>query len=153
MIFHPNFELAFSNLELTSQVALLYYDREQRTLTLGEVLDTVPESAQRQGNSTAECLVHPSGKFLYVSNRGHNSIATFAVDAAAASFRSLGNTPSGGEIPRGFGITDDGKWLVLGNQKTGNVVALSIDQKTGVLTPVGRKLPLDAAVNVRFDSK
>ena len=151
--FHPNFELAFSNLELTSQVALLHYDREQRTLTLGEVLDTVPESAQRQGNSTAECLVHPSGKFLYVSNRGHNSIAAFAVDSASKTFRPLGNTPSGGEIPRGFGITNDGRWLVLGNQKTGNVVALSIDQETGELTPVGPKLPLDAAVNVRFDSK
>ena len=151
--FHPNFELAFSNLELTSQVALLHYDREQRTLALGKVLDTIPESAKGKGNSTAECLVHPSGKFLYVSNRGHNSIATFAVDSASKTFRSLGNTPSGGEIPRGFGITNDGRWLVLGNQKTGNVVALSIDQETGDLTPVGLKLPLDAAVNVRFDSK
>lgn len=151
--FHPDFELAFSNLELTSQVALLHYDREQRTLTLGEVLSTIPESARGKGNSTAECLVHPAGRFLYVSNRGHNSIAAFAVDAEAKTFLSLGNTPSGGEIPRGFGITKDGKWLVLGNQKTGNVVALAIDQKTGDLTPVGPKLPLDAAVNVRFDFK
>ena len=151
--FHPDFDIAFSNLELTSQVALLHYDREQRTLALGKVLDTIPESAQGKGNSTAECLVHPSGKFLYVSNRGHNSIAAFAVDAASKTFRSLGNAPSGGQIPRGFGITDDGKWLVLGNQKTGNVVALSIDQESGELTPVGPKLPLDAAVNVRFDSK
>jgi 6-phosphogluconolactonase len=151
--FHPDFDIAFSNLELTSQVALLHYDREQRTLALGKVLDTIPESAKAKGNSTAECLVHPSGKFLYVSNRGHNSIAAFAVDIAAKTFRSLGNAPSEGEIPRGFGITNDGKWLVLGNQKTGNVVALSIDQETGKLTPVGQKLPLDAAVNVRFDSK
>ncbi len=151
--FHPNFELAFSNLELTSQVALLNYDREQRTLTLGEVLDTIPGSAKGKGNSTAECLVHPSGKFLYVSNRGHNSIAAFAIDSASKTFRFLGNTPSGGEIPRGFGIAKNGKWLVLGNQKTGNVVAFSVDQKTGKLTPVGPKLQLDAAVNVRFDSK
>ncbi len=151
--FHPDFNIAFSNLELTSQVALLQYDREQRNLTLGAVLDTIPESAKGKGNSTAECLVHPSGKFLYVSNRGHNSIAAFAVDSQSKTFRSLGNTPSGGEIPRGFGITHDGKWLVLGNQKTGNVVALSIDQETGELNPVGPKLPLDAAVNVRFDSK
>ncbi|MAI30386.1 MAG: lactonase family protein [Rubripirellula sp.] len=151
--FHPDFELAFSNLELTSQVALLHYDREQRTLTLGEVSDTIPESAQGKGNSTAECLVHPSGEFLFVSNRGHNSIAAFAIDVASKTLRSLGNTSSGGEIPRGFGITNDGEWLVVGNQKTGNVVALAIDQKTGALTPVGPKLSLDAAVNVRFDFK
>jgi len=151
--FHPDFDIAFSNLELTSQVALLHYDREKRTLALGKVLDTIPESAKGKGNSTAECLVHPSGKFLYVSNRGHNSIATFSVDAIAKTFRSLGNTSSEGEIPRGFGITNNGQWLVLGNQKTGNVVAMSIDQKTGKLSPVGNKLSLDAAVNVRFDSK
>lgn len=151
--FHPDFDLAFSNLELTSQVALLHYDREQRTLALGEVLGTIPTSAKGKGNSTAECLVHPSGKFLYVSNRGHNSIATFAIDAGDKTFRLLGNTRSGGEIPRGFGITNDGKWLVLGNQKTGNLVAFSIDQKTGELNPVGQKLQLDAAVNVRFDSE
>jgi len=151
--FHPDFDIAFSNLELTSQVALLHYDRENRTLALGKVLDTIPESAKGKGNSTAECLVHPSGKFLYVSNRGHNSIATFSVDAIAKTFRSLGNTSSEGEIPRGFGITNNGQWLVLGKQKTGNVVAMSIDQKTGKLSPVGNKLSLDAAVNVRFDSK
>ncbi|MDA7864604.1 lactonase family protein [bacterium] len=151
--FHPDFDIAFSNLELTSQVALLHYDREKRTLTLGKVLDTIPDSAKGKGNSTAECLVHPSGKFLYVSNRGHNSIATFSVDAIAKTFRSLGNTSSEGEIPRGFGITNNGQWLVLGNQKTGNVVAMSIDQENGNLSPVGNKLSLDAAVNVRFDSK
>ena len=150
--FHPDFDIAFSNLELTSQVALLHYDREQRTLALGKVLDTIPESAKGKGNSTAECLVHPSGKFLYVSNRGHNSIAAFSVDAAAKTFRSLGNTRSQGEIPRGFGMTADGRWLVLGNQKTGNVVAMSIDQETGKLTPLGKEIPLDAAVNVRFYS-
>ena len=150
--FHPDFEIAFSNLELTSQVALLHYDYKKRTLALGAVLDTIPGSVKGKGNSTAECLVHPSGKFLYVSNRGHNSIAAFAVDSASKTFRSLGNTSSGGEIPRGFGITNDGSWLVLGNQKTGNVVALSVDQETGDLTPVGPKLSLDAAVNVRFYS-
>ena len=148
--FHPDFDIAFSNLELTSQVALLHYDREQRTLKLGQVLDTIPESAKGQGNSTAECLVHPAGKFLYVSNRGHNSLAMFSINAAEKTFQPLGNTPSEGEIPRGFGITADGQWLVVGNQKTGNVVSMSIDQQTGKLTPAGRKLPIDAAVNVRF---
>ena len=65
----------------------------------------------------------------------------------------MGNTPSVGEIPRGFGLTDDGRWLVLGNQKTGNVVTMSIDQETGKLTQVGKPVSLDAAVNVRFYSR
>ena len=151
--FHPGFEIAFSNLELTSQVALLRYDQQKRTLKLVKVLDTIPPQARKTGNSTAECLVHPSGKFLFVSNRGHNSIAVFAVDAKSGSFQLMGNTPSVGEIPRGFGLTDDGRWLVLGNQKTGNVVTMSIDQETGKLTQVGKPVSLDAAVNVRFYSR
>ena len=112
-----------------------------------------PSRRRERGIAPQSVWFTRQASFLYVSNRGHNSIATFAVDSASKTFRSLGNTPSGGEIPRGFGITNDGRWLVLGNQKTGNVVALSIDQETGDLTPVGLKLPLDAAVNVRFDSK
>ena len=151
--FHPGFEIAFSNLELTSQVALLRYDQQKRTLKLVKVLDTIPPQARKTGNSTAECLVHPSGKFLFVSNRGHNSIAVFAVDAKSGSFQLMGNTPSVGEIPRGFGLTDDGRWLVLGNQKTGNVVTMSIDQETGKLTQVGKPVSLDAAVNVRVYSR
>jgi 6-phosphogluconolactonase len=148
--FHPNYRYAFSNLEMTSQVALLEYDAGKRTLAVGKVLDTIPPSARESGNSTAECLVHPNGKFVYVSNRGHNSIAGFAFDAASGSFEPIGNTSTQGEIPRGFGIDPAGKFLIAGNQKTGNIVSFRIDAATGALTPTGHVVHVDAAVNVRF---
>jgi 6-phosphogluconolactonase len=148
--FHPGYRFAFSNLELTSKVALLNYDSTKQTLTLGPVLDTVPESDRKAGNSTAECLVHPGGKFVYVSNRGHNSIAGFSFDSTTGDLSPLGNTSTQGEIPRGFGIDPSGRYLIAGNQKTGNVVTLWIDLDTGKLTPTGHEVKIDAAVNVRF---
>lgn len=148
--FHPQFRYAFSNLEMTSQVAQLQYNADQGSLSLGAVLDTIPESARETGNSTAECLVHPSGKFVYVSNRGHNSIAAFAFDADSGTLRAIGNTSTQGEIPRGFGIDPSGKYVVAGNQKTGNVVSFRINADTGELKPTGHVVNVDAAVNVRF---
>lgn len=148
--FHSSFEYAFANLEMTSQVAVLSYDSQAGSLTLKSIAETIPPSASATGNSTAECLVHPSGKFVYVSNRGHNSIAGFRFDASSGDLRSIGNTSSQGEIPRGFGITPSGRYLMAGNQKTGNVVTLRVDPDTGVLTPTGHEREIDAAVNVRF---
>ncbi len=148
--FHPSFRFAFSNLEITSRVALLQYDSAKQTLSLGTVLDTIPAGAKDSGNSTAECLVHPGGKFVYVSNRGHNSIAGFSFDAATGEFQSIGNTSTQGEVPRGFGIDPSGRYLIAGNQKTGNVVSFRIDPDTGKLTPAGDAVKVDAAVNVRF---
>jgi 6-phosphogluconolactonase len=148
--FHPGYRFAFSNLELTSKVALLNYNSTEQTLALGPVLDTVPESDRQAGNSTAECLVHPGGKFVYVSNRGHNSIAGFSFDSTTGDLSLIGNTSTQGEIPRGFGIDPSGRYLIAGNQKTGNVVTLRIDLDTGKLTPTGHEVKIDAAVNVRF---
>ena len=148
--FHPSFRVAFANLEMTSKVALLDYDYQHRTLAFGSILETIPPSASETGNSTAECLVHPNGKFVYVSNRGHNSIAGFSFNLASGDFRPIGNTPTQGEIPRGFGIDPSGRYLIVGNQKTGNVVSLRIDPYTGTLTPTGHEVKIDAAVNIRF---
>jgi 6-phosphogluconolactonase len=135
---------------MTSKVALLEYDSQNHTLALGPILDTIPASARESGNSTAECLVHPNGKFAYVSNRGHNSVAEFSFNVATGDLAPIGNTSTLGEIPRGFGIDPSGRYLIAGNQKTGNVVTLRIDLGTGKLTPTGHEVKVDAAVNVRF---
>jgi 6-phosphogluconolactonase len=148
--FHPTFDAAFTNLEMTSQVVTLGYDAKLGTLSTGEVHSTLPESTSRDGNSTAECLVHPNGRFVYVSNRGHNSIACFSYDAAKGEVRRIENESTQGEIPRGFGIDPSGKFLVLGNQRSGNVVSFRIDPQSGRLTPTGHSINVDAAVNVRF---
>jgi 6-phosphogluconolactonase len=148
--FHPSFQFAFTNLEMTSQVAVLRHHAQDKTIELGSVLETIPAAARNTGNSTAECLAHPNGKFVYVSNRGHNSIAGFEFDPATGSLKSIGNTPTQGEIPRGFGIDPTGQFLIAGNQRTGNVVTFRIDPNTGGLKPTGNMIKVDAAVNVRF---
>ena len=143
-----NFSTLATIKEMTSHVALLKYDATNGSLTLGQVLTTIPESAKQNGNSTAECIVHPSGKFVYVSNRGNNSIAGFAFDGATLT--PLGNTSTQAEIPRGFGIDPSGTYLIAGNQKSGNVVSFRINAETGMLEPTGHEVKIDAAVNVRF---
>ena len=140
---------AVSNLELTSQVAWLDYDASKKTLKLGNAISTLPTDWSGSGNSTAECLVHPSGKFVYVSNRGHHSIAVFEVDAKTKSLKALENESTQGKTPRGFGITPDGKFLVAGNQQSGNIVSFRIEA-SGHLTPTGHQIKVDMPVNIRF---
>lgn len=148
--FAPSGMIALANLELTSQVALLRYDRKAQTLALGNVASTLPHDATVPGNSTAECLVHPNGNVAYVSNRGHNSIAVFQVNEKDGTVKLIENEPTMGEIPRGFGISPDGKFLVVANQKTGNIVSLSIDPQRGTLSPTGSEIQVGSPVNVRF---
>lgn len=148
--FAPSGNLALANLELTSQVALLKYDASAKTLELVSVASTLPEGASVPGNSTAECLVHPSGKTAYVSNRGHNSIAVFRIDENNGGIALIENESTLGEIPRGFGITPDGKFLIAANQKSGNVVSMKIDPTSGTLAPTGSEIMVGSPVNVRF---
>jgi len=148
--FAPSGEVAFSNLEMTSKVVMLNYDAATNELSEGPILSTLPETGETDGNSTAECLTHPSEPFVYVSNRGHNSIAGFRYSADPLRLEAIGHTSSGGEIPRGFGIAPSGKFLVVANQRSGNVVTLRIDGETGKLTPTGHEIQIGAPVNVRF---
>ena len=144
----PSEDRAVTNLEMTSAVVLLKYDG-QLTI-LDDPKSTLPANESQPNNSTAECLFHPSGTFFYVSNRGHNSIAGFRLSDDGRSTIALGQTSTRGEIPRGFGITPDGKFLVAANQKSGNIVSFRIDSKTGMLTPTGSEINVGSPVNVRF---
>ncbi|WP_161604254.1 lactonase family protein [Roseiconus nitratireducens] len=146
----PDEQIAFTNLEMTSQVAMLDYAPSEGTLSVGPILSTLPSDNAVEGNSTAECLVHPSQNVVYVSNRGHNSIAMFRYDEAPMSLTALGNQSTEGEIPRGFGITPSGNYLVVGNQRSETVVTLAIDPKTGQLSSTGHQIQIGSPVNVRF---
>lgn len=147
---HPSERFAYACLEMTSQVSQLIYDAANKTMTLGQTVSSVPPGYTDPGNSTAECLVHPTGKFLYVSNRGHNSIAVFTIDDETGELTRVENESTQGEVPRGFGIAPSGKFLIAGNQNSANVVSFRIDQETGELSPTGHGLTLGSAVNVRF---
>ena len=112
------------------------------------MISTLPEG-YGQPTTTAEVLVHQSGKFLYGSNRGHDSIAVFYI-SDDGKLTSVEQTSSGGETPRNFRIGPQGKYLLAANQQTNNVVLFSIDQESGKLTATGRELSIPNPMCVRF---
>jgi 6-phosphogluconolactonase len=115
-----------------------------------QTISTLPEGASRRGASTAEIVMHPSGKYLYSSNRGHDSIASFRVDPVTGKLEALGHTPTGGKTPRNFNIDPTGKWLIAANQNSGTLTVFAINPDTGGLTPHGEPVRVPAPVCVLF---
>ncbi|MCM8540295.1 MAG: lactonase family protein [Lentisphaeraceae bacterium] len=150
--FHPSAKFAYTNLEMTRQIVAMSYDSEKGILKQQQVLSTLPKGAPATG-STAECLVHPSGKWVYVSNRGHNSIAAFSIDQETGLLTMIEVEPTLGKIPRGFGISPDGQFLIAGHQMSDNITVFKINQETGALENTGNTATVNAAVNVRFLEK
>ena len=103
-------------------------------------------------NSTAEIAVHPSGRFVYASNRGHDSIAVFSVDARDGRLTLLANTPTGGRTPRNFVIDPSGRWLLAANQRSDSIVSFAIDPQIGTLEPNGATLAVRRPVCIAFVS-
>jgi 6-phosphogluconolactonase len=146
--FHPNGRFAFTNNEMASSVTALAYDARRGVLTKIHTLSTLP--AAHQGNSTAETVVHPSGKFLYVSNRGHNSIAIFQIDPETGKLTAAGHQGEGIKVPRNFNVDPTGKWLLVANQQGHNVNVFAIDQQSGALEPTKHSVSVPTPVCVRF---
>ncbi len=109
--------------------------------TINETVSTLPTDFSGQ-NTTAEIAVHPKGKFVYGSNRGHNSIVSYQVNETTGKLTLLEHTPTQGLAPRNFMITADGSLLLVANQNSNNVVAFFIDPMTGKLTATGAKSPV-----------
>src|SRR5204863_6400302 len=106
-------------------------DAGRGTLAEVQTVSTLPPGITVDNNSGAEIATHPTGKFLYTSNRGHDSIAVFSIDGAKGTLTPAGHVLTQGKTPRGFGIDPAGRFLVAGNQNSGTVVIFRIDQQTG----------------------
>jgi len=148
--FHPNGKWAFANNEMTSTVSALAYDAKHGAFTVLGTLSTLPEGyAESKSNSTAETRVHPNGKFLYVSNRGHDSIAIFSIDPQTGRLKPLGHEATRGKTPRNFNLDPTGKYLIAANQDSDNVVVFRVDSNTGQLT-AGKEIQVGSPCCVRF---
>jgi 6-phosphogluconolactonase len=147
--FHPSARFAYVINEIASTATAFTYDAVKGALTELQTLSTLPEGVTGD-NSTAELEMHPSGKFLYGSNRGHNSIAVFAVDPKKGTLTLIQNASTQGGPPRNFAIDPTGKYLFAANQNTDTIVLFRIDEQNGKLTPAGETVQLDAPVCVRF---
>ena len=133
---------------MTCEVVGLTWDPDAGTLEPGSYHPTLPDGANRVGASTAETLAHPSGRFVYVSNRGHDSVAVFRVGEGTDLSR-VEVEPAGVETPRGMGLTPGGRFLLTCGQKSGGVTSFEIDPATGALSPTGSRADVPAAVSVR----
>jgi 6-phosphogluconolactonase len=92
----------------------------------------------------AEIKMHPNEKFLYVTNRGHDSVAIYSIDPANGQLKFINTRPALGSHPRGMLIDPEGKFLLLGNERSDNVVVFTINEKTGDITPAGVELKIPA---------
>jgi 6-phosphogluconolactonase len=111
----------------------------------------LPEADRgKTGLSTAETLAHPTGKFVYVSNRTHDTIAVFACDPATGKLTLLQNVPVEGEIPRNICLDPTGKWLIAAHQNSGTAALFKVDQDSGKLTFTGTKVNVPGSICVRF---
>jgi 6-phosphogluconolactonase len=148
--FHPNGRFMYVNGEADMTITAFDYDGERGAMEELQVLPTVPADAPREGCSTAQILVEPSGQYVYVSNRGHDSIATFAINQATGTLTSLGNTPTQGKTPRNFAIDPTGEFLYAANQGSDTIVHFRIDHVTSQLVPTGDVTPVGAPVCILF---
>lgn len=134
--FHPSGRYAYVINELDSTITVYAYDDARGALRELQSVSTLPEGFSGESH-TAEVRVAPSGKLVYGSNRGHDSIAIFAVDETTGKLASVGHEPSQGRIPRNFTIDPSGSLMLVANQDTDTIVAFRIDPGTGRLSATG----------------
>lgn len=146
--FHPGGKHAYAVNELNNTVTSYTWDEQTGVLAPKGSVTTLPEGFS-QTSYTAEIRVHPSGKFLYASNRGHDSIAVFSLENPLAP-KLVEHMSTGGSTPRNFALDKAGKWLLAANQRTGNVAVFSIDAASGRLTDTGKRIELSAPVCLRL---
>jgi 6-phosphogluconolactonase len=137
--------------EMACSVSSFDWDKQTGKLSLRQTVSALPAGVAVQPDFTAaEILLHPTGRFLYVSVRGHDRISVFAVDPASGNLSLIQNLSSGGNAPRGLGIDPTGHWLLAGNQKTDNVAEFAIDSASGKLKPVKAQIRLGSPVDFKF---
>lgn len=147
--FHPNGKFAYAINEMQSTITVFDYDASRGALNETQTLTTLPADFEGQ-SSCAEVQVHPNGRFVYGSNRGHDSIAVFAVDAATGKLRLVEHVSTKGKTPRNFSIDPAGRYLFAANQDSNDVVIFRLDPASGRLTPTGQTLDVSRPVCVKF---
>jgi 6-phosphogluconolactonase len=147
--FHPDGKHAFAINEMASTVTAFDYDSAKGTLREKQTIST-RGPVGKPGNSTAEILVHPSGRFVYGSNRGDDSLAIYSVEPASGTLNLVGHQPTGGKTPRSFGIDPTGRFLIAANQHSNTLVVFRIDGESGLLKQVGEPVSIPSPVCVKF---
>lgn len=146
--FTPNGKFLYVLEEMRSAVTGFAYAAQSGTLSPVQTISSIPADFNGR-KEAAEIAVHPSGKFLYASNRGHDSIAVFSI-APDGKLMNTDYAPTLGRTPRGFALDPTGAFLLVGNQDSNNVVVFRVDRKTGGLLPTMHTLGVPSPVSVEF---
>ena len=147
--FHPNGRFGFAINELASTITSYSWDAQRGALNTLATIPTLPAGFRRE-SSTAEIRMHPNGRFLYGSNRGHDSIAVYQVGPNSGYLTLVELEPTRGKTPRNFTIDPTGQWLIAGNQNSDTLAVFRISDRNGALTPVGPLVKVGAPVSVVF---
>jgi len=147
--FHATLPLVFVANELDSTVATLRFDAERGTLSPLDTRSTFP-AGWTGTNYPADIHLAPSGRALYVSNRGHNSIAVFSVAESTGALALDQVISTDGDWPRNFSLDPTGRWLLVANQRSDSIVVFRRDQKSGRLTPTRQRIAVPSPVCLRF---
>lgn len=149
LAFHPGGRILYVTNELSSTITAFRYDADTGSLTELQTIPSVSEPTTVQ-NFPADIHIHPSGRFLYMSNRGHNSIAAFTIDPVTSKLSPLQLTPTGGDWPRNFAIDPSGDFLIVANQRSDSIHSFRIDSMSGRLRATGQHVSVPAPVCIRY---
>ncbi len=146
LAFHPQQPYMYLINELNGTITSYRYTDE--LFQELEIVPTLPADFSGE-NTCADIHVHPSGRFLYGSNRGHNSIVVYAIDGETGALTFVGHHGTLGDWPRGFAIDPTGRFLIVANQRSHDLFTFYIDQQTGVLEPTGQKVEIPAPICIK----
>jgi len=147
--FSPEANMLYVINELNSTVTVFSYTNSTGSLAEVHSVSTLPSSFKGE-NTCADIHAHPSGQFVYASNRGHDSIAVFAVELSSGKIRTLQHQSTLGQSPRNFAIDPTGRFLLAANQRSHSIVVMRINQNDGTLAPAGDRAEIPSPVCIRF---
>ncbi len=148
-VFHPTGKWAYSLNELANTLDVLSWDAARGVLTRLQNLSTLPEGFHGS-NTAATVAVDASGRFVYASNRGDNSIAVFSIDDREGTLKPVQHVGCGGKTPRYFALDPGNDWLLVANEDSSNIVVFARNTRSGLLTPTGREYPVSHPVCMVF---
>jgi len=147
--FHPNGRWVYLINEIACTIEAFNWNPKAGTLDPIQTVSTLPPDYHGL-NACAELEIHPNGRFLYGANRGHDSIAVFAIDQGTGRLSLVELHPCGGRTPRNFAFDPTAKWIVLTNQDSSNAVVFQVDPNSGRLNQIGNPVPVPAPFCERF---
>lgn len=147
---HPNGKWVYVINETSLTLTTASWDANEGKLVELQTVSTLPAGVTGKGFSTAEVLVHPSGRFVYGSNRGHDTIAGFKVDDKTGTLTLIGHTSPGGKTPRNFRISQNGELLLAENQQSDSIFSFRINKETGELKPTGFSIKAPEPACIKF---